>query len=665
MKFFSTINKQVPLDTTQYDTTEYFYKKMTIIVLQMTVYLLSPVFVIGSYFYFSTGFLTFGLIEMFIGVFLVFLVYFEPIHYKIKKNIILSIFYVASIFVLITTGISGGGMISLMTTIIFINLLTKSYERVMVYFAINTAVLLVLTVFLYSGLFDSLKIYDYIETWPFLVLLVSVYSLSILFSVQFYKKTLVQQYQVSHNQMVYLNSIINSVDDIVITVDENETINYYNKAAENEFFNSRSVIGENFNHVIDSIELTTFTQANTMDSKELPYVQNHYNYNSTYQMKTIFLTQDIFPIIQNEENVGAVYVYHDVTQQHIREKELTYISFHDHLTKLYNRRFFEVELERLDVPRNLPLALVMIDVNGLKLINDSFGHLIGDQMLIEVANSITEASRKSEINCRIGGDEFTIILPKTSKENALQLVSRIKQIASTKTVEGIDISFAVGIGVKTSEVQEIRQIFKVMEDDLYRNKLSESNSVRSKTIDLILTTLYEKNNREMMHSKRVSELCEKFAIALQFDDDQIKKIRLAGLMHDIGKIAIEETILNKKAKLNEEELDKIKQHSDIGYRILSSLNEFNEIAEYVYQHHEHYDGSGYPNGLKGEDISYEARLLTIADSYDAMTGTRTYRACLTQQEAIDELIRCKHTQFDPNLVDFFITEVIKNERIQK
>jgi len=663
MKFFSAITNQVQIDRSDSNKTSYFYNRMTVIVLQLTVFLISPLFLIGSFFYISTGFVLFGSLEIFVGVFFIFLVYFKPIHYTLKKNIILTLFYISSIFVLITTGISGGGMVSLMTTIIFINLLTPSYKKVMLYFGINTFVLLLLSLFLYTGLFDSQMIYEYIDTWPFLVLLVSIYTLAILYSIQFYKRTLVEQYQLSYNRTLYLNSIINSIHDILITVDGNGIIDYYNKSAIDEFFHSTEQLRKNFRDAMSTVSLYNITEEKDASFSEFNQNINHYSFESTFQNTTIYLTQQMYPIMQNEVKIGAVYVFHDVTHQYLKEQELTYISFHDHLTKLYNRRFFEVELARLNVARNLPLALIMIDVNGLKLINDSFGHNVGDLLLIEVANSMKEASRKSEICCRIGGDEFVILLPLTSKQNAINVVKRIQKVASTKSVKSIDISFAVGIGVKTKDDENISQIFKVMEDDLYRNKLSESNSIRSKTIDLILTTLYEKNNREMNHSKRVSEYCEQFATALNFDEEQVNKIRLAGLMHDIGKIAIEETILNKKTKLDDFELAKIKQHSDIGYRILSSLNEFNEIAEYVYQHHERWDGTGYPNKLKGEAISYEARILSIADSFDAMTGMRTYRASLSVEEAINELIRCKNTQFDPELVDFFIVKVVQSNRV--
>ncbi|MBI9008969.1 MAG: diguanylate cyclase [Tenericutes bacterium] len=664
IKFFSSIKSQVPINSEEYNKPSYFYKRMTVIIFRLAVFLISPVFFVGSYLYITDGLVFFALFETLAGIFIIFLVYFKPVGYMAKKNIILTIFYIFSIIVLLTTGLSGGGMVSLMTTIIFINLLTPTYKKVMIYFGMNTVVLVIISIFLYTGLLDNLPIIGYIETWPFLVLLISVYTLAVLFTIQFYKRTLVEQYDLSQNHMLYLSNIINSIDDIIITVDEEGLINYYNQSALNEFFHSPDYLGKNFQKTMLKILL------HNLDEQKNAYVdvignnENHYSFESLFQGKTIYLEPRMFPITQAGKTVGAVYVFHDETQQYLKNEELSYISFHDHLTGLYNRRFFEVELSRLNSEKNLPLALIMIDVNGLKLINDSFGHTVGDLLLIAVANSIREALGKSTICSRVGGDEFVVILPQTSKNIALSVVKKIQDVSKDKKVNGIAISFAVGIGILNKKDDNLNQVFKKMEDDLYRNKLSESNSVRSKTIDLILQTLYEKNNREMNHSKRVSHYCELFAKALKFDQEQVHKIRLAGLMHDIGKIGVDETILNKKTKLTDEEFDKIKQHSEIGFRILSSLNEFNEIAQYVYQHHERWDGLGYPNRLKGKAIHFEARLLAIADSFDAMTGLRTYRASLSKQNAIDELLRNKGKQFDPKLVDIFIEKVVNDPGLE-
>jgi putative nucleotidyltransferase with HDIG domain len=171
---------------------------------------------------------------------------------------------------------------------------------------------------------------------------------------------------------------------------------------------------------------------------------------------------------------------------------------------------------------------------------------------------------------------------------------------------------------------------------------------------LILNTLYEKNEREMLHSKRVGEICEALAIKMNFDKEEINKIRLAGLMHDIGKIAIDEGILNKDGKLNQTEFNEIKRHSEIGYRILNSVYEFSDIASFVLEHHERWDGQGYPKGLKGSEISIQGRIICVADAFDAMTRERTYKEKLSVKEAIDEIRRCSGIQFDRNIVENFI-----------
>lgn len=348
----------------------------------------------------------------------------------------------------------------------------------------------------------------------------------------------------------------------------------------------------------------------------------------------------------------------DITDWKKKEEEITYLSNHDHLTGLYNRRFFEEELNRLDKARNLPLTIVMGDVNGLKLINDSFGHGMGDKYLKKVAELIGKACRADDIIARLSGDEFAIILPKTNEMEAEGVINRINEISATEKIGAINISISFGYRTKNEQEEDIQVIIKNSEDQMYKNKLYESFSVRSNTIDLIMSTLYEKNNREMLHSQRVGGICKRIAEKMNFDKDNINKMKIAGLMHDIGKIGIDEKILNATRKLSEEEGEQIKKHSEIGYRILSSANEFSEIAEYVLEHQERWDGSGYPKGLKGEEISIQARIIAVADAFDAMTGERPYGKVLTVHQAMQELQKCAGTQFDPEVVKIFKDKVM-------
>jgi len=365
-------------------------------------------------------------------------------------------------------------------------------------------------------------------------------------------------------------------------------------------------------------------------------------------------------VIKNSKGqiTGVLLSGEDITERKEAEEKVLYLSYHDQLTGLYNRRFYEEELRRLDTERNYPITLVMLDINGLKLTNDAFGHQVGDLLLEKAAKVLKMECRADEIVARIGGDEFVLLLPKTDEKEANQIIERINVAINKEKIDQAILSVSIGFAVKQDASDDMTKVFKKAEDDMYRHKLSESSSMRSKTIDLIMNSLYIKSHREMLHSKRVSELCEAIAIKMNFKNDDINRLRIAGLMHDIGKIGIPDHLLNKMGKLDGNKRNEMERHSEVGYRILSSVNEFSEIADYVLEHHERWDGKGYPGGIKGKDISLQARIIAIADSYDAMTSDRTYWKRLRKKEARDEIRRCSGRQFDPEIVKIFIEKVL-------
>jgi diguanylate cyclase (GGDEF)-like protein/putative nucleotidyltransferase with HDIG domain len=348
----------------------------------------------------------------------------------------------------------------------------------------------------------------------------------------------------------------------------------------------------------------------------------------------------------------------DISERKKNEKLLVYLSNHDHLTQLYNRRFFEVELKRLDMKENLPLSILMFDVNGLKLVNDSFGHDMGDILLKKAAETITKACREKDVVARVGGDEFVVLLPKTTAEESVKVANKIKELASKEFVANIELSISYGHDTKITDNQSMNEIIANSENYMYRHKLFERSSIRSKTIDLIMNALFEKSDRETAHSERVSRICEAIASKMNLDKDTVTQLKIAGLIHDIGKIGIDEKILNKQGKLTLDERNDIERHPEIGWRLLSSTNEYSELAQFVLNHHEKWDGSGYPNGLKGEAIQIEARIISVADAYDAMTSERSYRRGLSMVEAIQELKRFSGTQFDPKIVEVFVNQVL-------
>ncbi len=305
------------------------------------------------------------------------------------------------------------------------------------------------------------------------------------------------------------------------------------------------------------------------------------------------------------------------------------------------------------MPRNLPLTVVLGDVNGLKLINDSFGHDNGDLLLQRTAELIKASCRNDDIVARFGGDEFVMLLPNTTAADAEIILDRINDSLGKENINGIDLSVSFGKYTKTYEEESIEVVSKGAEDNMYRNKLLVGASVRSKTIDIIMNTLYEKNNREMLHSKRVSNLCEKIATQMNLEKSTIEQLKAAGLVHDIGKIGIDENILNSPDKLTKAQWIEMKKHSEIGYRILNGSEEFSEIARFVLEHQEKWDGTGYPRGIAGDSISLEARIIALADAFDAMTRPRTYGKVFSIEESLEEIKRCAGTHFDPQIAEMF------------
>jgi len=356
--------------------------------------------------------------------------------------------------------------------------------------------------------------------------------------------------------------------------------------------------------------------------------------------------------------IESVNIIRNIEERKRSEEIMRQLSYYDQLTGLYNRRFYEEELKRLDTDRNLPIALIMADLNGLKLVNDAFGHLEGDKLMKKIAKILRMACRSDEIISRIGGDEFVILMPETKGDEARKLIARINKLVSEEVVEHGMLSLSIGCGVKEKTTDEMQEIFREAEDDMYRHKLAESSSMRSKTINLIMNSLYEKSQREMLHSNRVSALCKLIATEMKFDQEGVNQAKIAGLVHDIGKIGISNIILDKEGKLTRSEWEEVKKHCEVGYRILSSVNEFSEIAEFVLSHQERWDGKGYPQGLKGEVIPVQSRIIAVADSFDAMTSNRAYRLGMSDEEALNEIRKCAGSQFDPDIARVFLEKVV-------
>lgn len=373
--------------------------------------------------------------------------------------------------------------------------------------------------------------------------------------------------------------------------------------------------------------------------------------------------QEQYSPIYNEHNeiIGATIFSQDISERKNYEASILYLSYRDPLTTLFNRRYYMEQLPRYDNLIFYPFSIIVADINGLKIMNDAFGHSAGDKLLIKVSNHLRNVFKDEEKISRVGGDEFIVMLPNTPYDEAAKLIDKVKNQIENDSVQGMHISVSFGLGTKLKN-ESINEIISSAENEMYAQKLFEVTSHRHKTIKAILSTLHEKNPREEKHSKRVAYICQKIGIELKLPKEQIKLLEAISELHDIGKIAIDDSIINKPGKLDENEWEMIKKHPEVGYRILSTSPEYSEIALDILCHHERYDGKGYPRGLKGEEIPIRARIISVADAYDAMTSERPYRQPLSKEQAIHEIKNNLGIQFDPEIGDIFI-RLIQDEKI--
>lgn len=363
--------------------------------------------------------------------------------------------------------------------------------------------------------------------------------------------------------------------------------------------------------------------------------------------------------------------------------ELQSLVNKDGLTGVYNHRFFCDILKKIikeSENDNKSVSMIFIDIDYFKYYNDLYGHQKGDDILRDIGNILRDNVRTQDIVARYGGEEFAIILPDTKEDEATLIAEGIRKKIEKTNFEGEEnqpngrITVSIGVSVYPDKAKSDIELIKSSDDALYRAKFFDKNRVEIYTsilddlkndieeehIDLItsiktlISVINAKDRYTYGHVERVVMYSRMLADKLGLNEEEKKNLIYGAYMHDIGKINISKDILNKRMGLTNEEWEILKQHPTEGVEIIKSVDSLQSISPVILYHHERYDGKGYPENLKGDDIPYNARILTVVDSFDAMTSERPYNKRKSYGEAIEELKRCSGTQFDPKIVEAFI-----------
>lgn len=350
-------------------------------------------------------------------------------------------------------------------------------------------------------------------------------------------------------------------------------------------------------------------------------------------------------------------VIFDITEQKNREERIRFLSEHDEITGLNNLMYFDRACRQHNLQHTYPLAVVQCDVDGLRLINSAFGIQEGNRLLSRVAVLLKTYCGEADVLARTGDDEFTLLLPGVGSESAQELIRHVAdciQEDNRQTAALYHTSLSFGYSTRGTAEDDISLTLRAAFNSLNNSKILNAQSSHSATLTSIMATLHARSEETEEHAQRLWELSEAVGLKMGLSQQTMAELALFSKLHDIGKIGISDAILNKKGPLTPEEWAVMKQHPEIGYRIALSLEDVAHVAEDILSHHERWDGAGYPRGLRGEEIPLPARILAVADAFDAMTKDRVYRKALPQEKALAEIWSNIGKQFDPQIAQIFL-----------
>ncbi len=474
------------------------------------------------------------------------------------------------------------------------------------------------------------------------------------------------QEKLSYERTWYQQTLF-SIGDGVMVVDPNGIIEILNPAAKAlTGWDENEAVGKYYKEILALAHespdvLLKDPVENVLQTHTMHEIDSHAVLTSRNGQR--YYLEDSAAPIKDESGalLGVVLVFRNVSEKKEQQREIEYLSFHDSLTGLYNRRFLEEELSRLDTPRNLPLSIIIGDVNNLKLTNDVFGHTYGDMLLVRLAKVLRNICRADDIIARWGGDEFALLLPHTTQDEAKQIVARIRNEYAKEKIKAVHGSVSMGTAAKLHADEILLQTVNKAEEDMYTSKIMEHSEVMKGTLHAIVQMLHDNSSREREHSETVSKLCQAMGRKLNMTEDEIKRLQDAGYLHDIGKVVLDNKLLNGHYNhLSVMEWNEIKRHPVVGFRILNAFDDMLDIAQIVLAHQERWDGTGYPKGLKGEEIPVAARIIALAESYERRLHGAENAKPMSKEAALEAIRNNKERHFDPVLADLFV-DMMENE----
>lgn len=483
---------------------------------------------------------------------------------------------------------------------------------------------------------------------------ISEYINDIHYKIYFLKNNLINLSESSIESNEILKTVIDNIPQLIFFKDTQGIYKIANKPCL-DFYSEKginNIIGKSDSELkLDKNFINTCEKNDKLViyKRKPVYIEERINSNNTQQ---IFQTVKTPVIDKNNEFIGIVGVAHDITEQKKFEEDLKHLSYTDSLTGLHNRAYFTKKVNELIKEEAFPIRIIMGDVNGLKMVNDTFDHIEGDNLIIAMSNRL-KSLYNNDLIFRWGGDEFILLVPNCNSCVECDLMRKITTIDNSSLNLNFTLSMSIGSSIIKNKYDNLDDALKDAENELYSHKLLVGKNVRISILTNLIKTLHVKNIENIEHIDRVIDLCLKLGKKLNLSLETLDELALIAKLHDIGKIAISEEILLKPETLSYEEFEIMKTHSEKGYRLLMTIPELNHIAKGILSHHENYDGSGYPLGLSKNEIPLISRIFSIVDAYDTMTNNSLYNKTKTKLEAIAELKKCSGTQFDPKIVELF------------